>query len=220
MKIGSQVINGMFEYTDQLEFTQDDIIFYSGVDSEGKPIRRIFYVKTNAKGIDPTKDTAETYFVDYFKYTYGSGQILTKSTILSYLREIFVGISEDGVFEPQIIRLSDVTTINNSGIWRIADSDRKVVVFKGNPTSYMLIQSDTYLALRVGEANNVGNIVWGQLVDISSNMQSVASEYLNKLNSLEVLMRAKIAEVHDTMEALTNVFSEEYSQIFNVTRIG
>lgn len=218
MKIGSQIINGFFEYNDQLEYTESDVIFYSGLDSEGNTVRRIFYVKTNALGIDPLKDLSEVYFVDYFKYVYGNSSILTKSTVLTYLRNIFVGINEDGTYERQVINLSNVTSINNSGIWQIADSDREVVVFKGSDKAYMLISSPTYLALRVGSVDSLGKITWGSLTDISSNMTSVASEYLNKLNSLEVLMRAKIEEVHDTMEALTQTFTEEYSEIFKLAK--
>ena len=232
MKIGTQSVNGLFVYNSQLTYTESDIVLYTGLDSEGNQVSRLFYVISDSvTGVNPLDDINNVYYKDYFLYMYSintsseESQALTKNNVLTYLRRIFHGIGPNGIFTPEEIQLEEIGDIQNSGVYQVVDNGPEVIVYKGDSVAYMILISNVEFRFCKGTVSD--NVIsWDTIsmdsgtelnfVDISTDANSAAALYLNKLNSLEVLLRRKISELHELVQGFPEVSVPGYYQVFNV----
>lgn len=210
MKIGNTIINGFFEYKDDLEFTESDLVIRTYVNSDNINIRRIFYVKSNVIGVQPELDLSETYYEDYFKRVYGNENILTKSNVLTYLGNMFSGLTELGTFNPTLITQDERDQINRSGVWKLADGSGTVLVYVCQTESFMITTDKTKIFIRFGSNNSDGTVSWGLDTLVSGNASEIVSNQIAELNALRKLLKDTISKYNDLIEAFAPEFSNEF----------
>ena len=208
MRAGNQIVNGIFEFNESLEYTENDIVIRTYLDSEGNEFRRLYKVNSTVVGVKPELDLSETYFIDYFKSAYSGSDILTKSTVDSYIRSNFAGFNENGIFSPEEISESSVTSINTSGMWYITATEQYVVVYISLPQSFMLLyKSDGSISFRFGDtvedqSHNI-SVTWSEIHTVNGRVDDLVSQHITSLNSLEVLLRDRITQYDDLINGLT-----------------
>jgi len=220
MKIGNQIILGMFEYNSQIEYTEGDIVFYTFTDNLGNAVRKLYHVKTNVVGVLPEEDSNELYYVDYFKWNYSESNVLTESKLQSYLNQVFSGINyQTGDFGA--ISISDPGTVRTSGIWRWEGQpeDTNIISLVGSDIAYMIYESVSYLGYRKGVFSNGRLDGWEPLVVVNLSDSNLLSEYLGKLQTLDLLLHGKIKELYDEIEALTG-YHRDLDSSFDVVEVN
>lgn len=196
MKIQNQIINGFFEYSPNLIFTQGDIILY--VDPNQS---RLFRVKSEVKGVNPLVDINETYYEDYFLKVYGSTNVLTKSNVQTYLNSFISGLStnSDGELDLISIAETDLTKINKTCVF--TTGGKKGFAIINRYYSFMLVTSTDSAYYRVGSKAGY-YYSWGPIQNIGTNLDNIISSELANIEEMKTLLANKIQEFNDKINGI------------------